>query len=91
MNTFKTFQYFVVSISILMMTACGNSESNSVEIATTKQIAINKIIDFALSGENIPTRSDYRNAGVSGVTSKNIDKINEEIAKLDQKDVDTQE
>ncbi len=80
----------LLMLTLLLFSACGGTKTIE-ESPIEKNTAIDKITDFVISGGRAPTRSDYRDAGVHGVTSENIDKLNEEIAKLTKKDVDTKE
>lgn len=83
------------------MSACGSSGSsklnkNLVSTENTQidsaSIAIKKIKAYADNNNSTtPTVQDYLDAGVVGVTSKNIDALNSLVANLEAKDVDTKE
>jgi len=74
--------FLLVSILILL-TACDSK-------LTQKEIAIDKIATYADNKTPpTPTMLDYSNAGVYGVTDKNLNEINFEITQLAYSDVDT--
>lgn len=80
-------------VVILLFTACGSNGTNTTiaNLPSEQQTAINKIIEFALNGQPIPTIEDYATAGVVGVIDTNIAQINEVVANLTQEEVDTTE
>ncbi len=88
MNRLKLVKLFLVSVAMVMFTACGSSSSKG---PTKQDIAIEKIANYAQYGEAVPVLSDYEDAGVVRVTPENIDYINEVIRGLSYTDVDTQE
>ncbi len=97
----------VLSVTaILFITACGGGSSSggdnistptptppsSVIPETPQVIALNKIKSYAADNtQPAPTVQDYLDAGVLGVTSENIDEINEVVATLTPNDVNTPE
>jgi len=69
-------QRFMVSMLVVLLTACGTT-------------AIERIANYAEYGGTPPTVQLYIDAGVTGVTSDNLDAINVVVAGLEYEDVDT--
>ncbi len=94
MNRLKLIQWIIVSMSVVMLSACGGGSSGgSTPVAppTAEEIqaeAIETISNYEEGGE-APTLEDYANAGVTDVNEGNIDSINEAILVGDG--TDTQE
>jgi hypothetical protein len=73
----------------------GDDVDSAVEIqdVVNSVVALNKVEAYAEDPVNnpAPTVSDYEKAGVTGVTTSNVGKINEEVAKVTKAEVDTLE
>ncbi len=101
MNNKPTRQLHISSLilSSLLLTACGGSESTKtntsddsitppISAPTAKQIqqkAIKKIAQYAEDGKKAPTVIDYKQAGITGAISTNLDKINTALRKVASK------
>ncbi len=93
MNRLKLIKWLIVSVSVVMLSACGGGSSgSSTPVAPTPEEiqagAIETINNYDGSGE-APTVEDYANAGVTDVNEGNIDSVNEAI--LEDDGSDTQE
>jgi|GEM_PF-6423337 len=88
----------------LLLASCGGgtTQTNSAATVTnntgqtssqmTQQASIEIIANYAQDSSNqTPTVDDYIAAGIIGVTSDNLDKINNVVKNLEYSDVDTQE
>ena len=84
----KTMNLLVIGALLLTLTACG-SNTNPDE-ATAKEIAIEKIADYAQDRSVTPTLQDYIDAGVTGVDASNLAEINTAVELLTHDDVDTE-
>ena len=91
MQIFMTMcRWLLVSVTVVVLTACGGGTSNKSD--TKQQIAIEKIMKYADDGSNtVPTLQDYQDAEVSGVTTENLDELNDLVDALVAEDVDTAE
>ena len=95
----KYFKLLLLISSMILFTACGggggsSSSENTIQSIppSTQEIAINKIKAYADNQTNpVPSIEDYENAGVNGVTSNNINTINNIISSLTPNDVDSPE
>ena len=69
----------------------GDGIGDACEAASVKQIAIDKISQYAKSNGSsaAPTIQDYTDAGLEGVTDKNIAQLNQALLRLNEEDVDT--
>ena len=80
----KLTQWLLVGVILITLTACGGGGAGGGLSAV-----IQKIADYAQNGGTPPTVQMYTEAGVTGVTSDNLDEINAIIAGLSYEDVDT--
>lgn len=88
----KLIKWLLIAIAMFLLVACGGGGSTpSNNTPTAKEIAIDKIANYAHSGGSAPTIADYANAGVTGVNSENILALNTAIEALDSKDADTKD
>lgn len=95
----KSFNIFLFSIILLIITSCGNSSSgddtnNSIESSEVNitKTEINTIQEYSLNIENqVPTVDDYISVGVIGVDENNIEDINYLISQLDKNEIETKE
>ena len=94
----KQFKMLLLASIILLFTACagggGSSSDSTVSVnpETPQTIAIDKIMAYANDNtQPAPTLLTYNTAGVVGVTSENVDDINNIVASLSPSDVDTTE
>jgi len=83
-------RFFLTILLSLSVIACAGGENEGGKgTSELKQEAIQKIKTFAETGYNPPTLQIYLNAGLTGVTVNNLDKINNYIKGLEPEDVDT--
>ena len=76
--------------STMVLSACGGGGSEKVKQLSKKEIAIEKIMNFAENqNKPAPTLQDYIDAGVSGVTSKTLSDLNTLVSDLKPADVDS--
>jgi hypothetical protein len=89
----RQFKMLLLTSMVILFTACGGGGSSSESPSnsdTPQSIAVDKIKAYADdSSLSEPTIEDYIDAGVTGVTSENIDEINEVVASLTAENVDT--
>jgi len=78
---------FITLLLSLFLAACGGT--NNGNVIEPQQKAFEKIKEYAQAGINPPTVQDYITAGVTGVTTVNLDQVNSYIQTLDQEDIDT--
>ena len=84
------FKNFIILLALFLLTACGGGGNTLIiPTKTPQEIAITKIIDYNMDKTNLPTISDYVNAGINGVNKDNIQIINEKIVKLKKEDKDS--
>jgi len=81
--------FITLLLSLLFLVACGGTNNGNKEINEPQQKALEKIKEYAQAGINPPTVQDYITAGVTGVTTVNLDQVNSYIRTLDQEDIDT--
>ena len=63
----------LIALVILSLTACDPNSNNSDSITpTTQELAIELIANYAQNGNISPTVKDYKDAGVTGVSSTNL-------------------
>ncbi|MEE9332121.1 MAG: immunoglobulin-like domain-containing protein [Methylophilaceae bacterium] len=82
----------LVFLSLSILSACGGGSSNSAKAntPTAKEAALSKIVAYTKAGSSsAPTVQDYKNAGVSGVSSETLDELNSVIKNLDASEVDS--
>ena len=81
----------IIFTTIVILIAC-NSDT-SIDTSTVKDTALSKFKDYSNSNgtTTTPTIQDYLDAGVIGVSDRNIADINEVISNLTTEDVDTTE
>jgi len=72
-------RYFLWSLIILILTACGGGGDSAV---TAEQQALDRIRIYVSTGESPPTLETYTTLHISGVTLENIDEINSLIRNL---------
>ena len=90
MSFLKFIKWLLMSVMLVTFTACGGgSSNNNTTPPTDQQIAIAKIMKYAETGTPVPTVKDYEDAGVTGVTADNIDKVNAKVAELTPEEVNT--
>lgn len=76
----------ILLISMFLI-ACGGGGKTPPQ---AKEKAIEKITAYAKNGSKpVPTLQDYLDAGVTGVTAENLDKLNIVVDNLEEADVDT--
>lgn len=87
-----TFLRFLFALFLTMLlSACGGGDAETSDATPTlKELALDKITAYAEDDTNeTPTIQDYVDAGVSGVTSENLDQLNTLVDELELEDVDT--
>jgi len=80
----KIWQVLFVSVLAIFFMGCGGGKGGEAKELS----AIEKIAEYALNNGTAPTVQTYIEAEVTGVTDKNIDKVNMVIAKLEYKNID---
>ncbi len=88
---FKVLRYMILSLFVVMFTACGGGGGTEIptETATDQEIAIKTIKTYAKNGGIAPTLKDYENAGVTGVDADTLVELNSMVLELEEEDVDT--
>ena len=85
----------IVASALLVGCGGGGVPSNPAENPTSQDLRGKAIAKIKAYSENnnspVPTVEDYAAAGVVGVSSENIDKINQIVSELDPSTVDTSE
>jgi len=84
----RVLRYILLSIAVLVLTACGGGGSGGE--APVAPTAIQQIANYAKDGGTAPTVRLYAEAGVTGVTAENLSEINAVVADLTYAEVDTQ-
>ena len=84
---------FLTIFTLLFLVACGNGNDQNTTISggihNQQNQAIKTIANYAQDSTVEPTVEDYLDAGVTGVTSKNIMYINNEVAIHNYAEVDS--
>lgn len=80
----------ILVMSSLLVSCGGGSGDGESQHSDAQETTMAKIVAYADSNINpAPTIQDYQDAGVTGVTTSNIDQVNEEVDNLSGQDVDT--
>ncbi len=74
----------IITISLLVACSGGDSDNNQ----QNNKTPIDIIAEYAQNNQTPPTVKDYADAGVTGVTTDNIENINHAISSLNHDDVD---
>jgi hypothetical protein len=82
-------KYILWVLSAFLLIGCGGG-GGSVS-ADPQQTAVSRIAAYAESGQKAPGIRDYLDAGITGVTEENIERVNAAIAKAGKEEADTQE
>ncbi len=83
----KVRNWFVISILLVVLTACESGINN--QAPTMREVAIAKIANYAQNGGTKPSLQDYIDVGVSGIDNTNLAEINIAVEQLTHDDVDT--
>lgn len=89
----RTLKKALILLLGFMLVACGSENSENSD-KTSKQIAIEKIVEYAeTNGVSMaPAIQDYEDAGVTGIDNdEKLQDLNKLVASLSQENVDTQE
>ncbi len=81
--TEKWIRSFLISVTIVLLTACGGG--------SIQQAAIDKIAAYAKDGDLAPVLKNYVDAEITGVTEENINSVNRIIESLYKENADTKE
>lgn len=86
--TTKIATMILLIATMLTLSGCGGGGGTTAD-PTVEQVAISTISDYAANGGKAPDESVYTTAGVVGVDSNNVDKLNEAIKGLSTDKVDS--
>ncbi len=87
---FKFSKLLLLTIVLLMLTACGSVESTAAIDLDVEKVAVEKISSYAEDDSNPePIKEDYINAGVENISAVDIDELNALVAASEATDVDS--
>jgi hypothetical protein len=87
MNDIKKYMMWV--IVALFLGGCGGSGGGTA--ADPQQSAVDKISAYADNGRNVPDVKDYLDAGITGVTEENIERVNAAVEEAEKAEADSPE